>query len=86
MNGADNDPTQFSNRKRDRETPDAQQEYPNPNPKDSAFDAARELGKQLAKGMGYSTGKHLFDVAAKHIERNPNDNFFTRVLDWVRNL
>ncbi|PZE66836.1 hypothetical protein DEJ27_13195 [Curtobacterium sp. MCPF17_018] len=83
MTGADDNPTHYPSQKRDRENPDTQQDA---NPKDPAFDAARELGKQLAKGMGYAAGKHLFGAAAKHIEQNPDDNFFTRLFDWLRNL
>jgi hypothetical protein len=57
-----------------------------PDPKNPTFDPARELGRQLAKGVAFSAGKKLADAAMSEVSDHPDDNFFTRLLDWIQSL
>ena len=84
MSGTNDVPDRNKPRKRDSTHPDDRTETPDP--KDPAFQAARELGKQLAKGAAFVAGKHAADAAFNEISQNPDDNFFTRLLDWIQSL
>lgn len=84
MSGTNDLPNRMKPRKRDRTHPDDRTKTPDP--KDPAFGAARELGKQLAKGVAFAAGKRAADAAIDEISQNPDDNFFTRLLDWIQSL
>lgn len=58
------------------EGPPQQQDKPNRD--DTVFDPARELGRQLARGMAFSAGKQIYEeTARKH---------FHELIEWIRSL
>lgn len=79
MTGADETPDRPINKKRDK--PTQRPDIHNP-----AFNPARELGKHLANGAAFSAGKRLIDSAISNIEHNPDDNFLTSLIEWIRSL
>lgn len=49
-----------------------------PNEHNSAFDPARELGRQLARGAAFAAGKQLYEgTAEKHVHA---------LLEWIRSI
>jgi len=84
MTGANEPLNPPSSRKRDNSEPDESTQ--SPSPKDPRLRAARDLGKHLANGVAFSAGKRLTETALDDIEHNPDDNFFTRLLDWIQSL
>ena len=53
---------------------------------DPAFDPARELGRQLARGAAFSAGKKLADVVVRDLDKNPDGNILSRLLEWIQSL
>ncbi|UBQ02774.1 hypothetical protein [Curtobacterium sp. TXMA1] len=84
MTGANEPLDPPSIRKRDNSEPDEPTQ--NPSPRDPRLQAARELGKHLANGVAFSGGKRLVETAMDDIEQNPDDNFFTRLINWIQSL
>lgn len=49
-----------------------------PNPHDPAFDPARELGRQLARGIAFAAGKQVYEeTAQRHLQS---------LIEWIHSL